>query len=213
MKAKLDKIFTKKKRVLLSTKTLKKAGFLNPKARKFTRLIVVKHEEIPGFVFKIYLDSQRYYKDVPEYNLWIQRIKGVARIRQVIKQYQLEEYFKTPTKWIYLVPERPAPPEDFLAKVTILVEEDMNLLSAKANAERWKSDLVSKPLLDGLYKILKLVGLKDCCKIDNIPFSTDGRVAFIDTQTYGETAIPYKVVGKALSDENKRYWKHIIGKK
>jgi len=205
----LEKIFTSS-RVILNLKTLKKAGFTKCKPRKFTRLLVTTHPNTPGYIYKLYLDAQKYYKKLPEYEYWLMRVKGANLILKEIRELGLEEYFKVPKKWIYQLPHSPSPPSEFLRKDFILVEEDMGLYNEKENAKMWKSDKVSREILDGLYTILKNIGLHDCVKIDNIPFSKDGKIAFVDTQTYHEWPVQYKNLIQSLSPDNQEYWKSLI---
>ena len=205
----LDRIFSER-RVLLNARNLKKAGFSASKPRKFTKLIIATHPQLPGYFFKLYLDNQRYYKDMPEYEQWILRVQGVTLIREEILKHDWNLLFKVPQKWIYMMPEGgPGCPPDFLEKYTILVEENMNLIKGVENARLWKSDDISYELLSALFLLVKNLGLHDCLKPDNLPFSTDGRVAFIDTQSYGES-VDLKRLGNSLSYKNKKFWNELI---
>lgn len=204
----LDHLFSSS-RVIFNLKTLERAGFDKIKPRKFTELIVTKHYALPGYVFKLYLDTQRYHKNRPEYYYWMLRAKGAKQISKNIKEHHLEAMFKVPQKWIYALPERPKPSKDYYPKYYILVEEDMAILSDHDNQELWGSDYVSTHLLDNLFFLLKKLGLQDCAKPDNIPFSSDGRISFIDTQTFGSKEIYYEKLTSYLSDTNQAYWKAI----
>lgn len=208
IKSQLDALFSSS-RVTLNLKTLREAGFDRAKPRKFTKLIVTKHPSFPGYVFKLYLDAQRPHKNTAEDQFWKMRVEGANQIRAYIEDYQLESLFKVPQKWIYRLPKHPRPPEGYYLRKTILVEEDMDLLSNKENEETWKSDLITYSLLDALYLILRDIGLKDCCRPENIPFSSDGRIAFIDTQTHGSKTVNFSQLNPYLSPKNKRYWKMV----
>lgn len=209
LKAKLDAIFTKS-RVLLSVETMKQAGFTPVVPRKFTRLIVSTHPDLKGYIVKVYLDTQRYYKQKPEYFWWKKRIKGAKAIAAFIEKKGLTHLYKVPKKWIYKLPKSPAAPFEFEAKNTILVEEDMELLSAEENKSQWKSKFVTSSLLNSLKQILCEIGLRDCCKIDNIPFAKDGRIAFIDTQSFYEGKPPLKRLKKFLGEKQQAWWEKII---
>lgn len=201
----LDALFSKS-RIILNAKTLKKAGFTNYTPREYTRVIVSKHPNFPGYVFKIYLDAQRHKSDMPEPVIFLKRIKGALAIAKFIEDHELQDYFKVPKKWIYLLPNHPAPPKEFPGKNFILVVEDMDVLDNEENKKAWASHLVTYELLENLHKILKEIGLRDCAKIDNIPFSKDGKVAFIDTQSHGFKSVPFKRLKKALSPECQAFW-------
>ena len=207
MKKELDHIFTSS-RAILSITSMKKAGFIDPKPRKFTHLIVTSHPKMPGYIVKTYLDAQRYYKEKPEWHYWIKRIHGAEAIREYIVRNKLEKVFKVPKKWIYAIPTSPSPPSGFLRKNFILVEEDMNLLSKEENEKMWKSEKVTPELLAQVYFLLEELGLHDCAKPDNIPFSKDGRIAFIDTQSHHEWPVAYKKMTPYLSNGMKEHWKH-----
>lgn len=85
----------------------------------------------------------------------------------------------------------------------------MQLIDHKSNLNQWKSSQVSPELLIALHTLLKSLGLSDCVKPDNIPFSTDGKVAFIDTQSHHQWPVPYKNLNPYLSSSNQRLWKQI----
>ena len=209
IKPELDALFSST-RVILNLKTLEAAGFKKSKPRKFTRLIVTSHPQFPGYIFKLYLDAQRYYKNTYEYIHWMMRVQGVEKVRHEINARGLQELFKAPKKWIYILPSTTSSRcKDYACKHCILVEEDMELFSDAENKALWTSDFVSPQLLEGLFHILKTVGLDDCLKPDNLPFSKDGRVAFIDTQTF-DRHVEYKRLLPFLSPVNQSYWKLLI---
>lgn len=201
----LDHIFSKS-RAILDTKSMVKSGFINPYPRKFTRLVVTRHPSLEGYIIKTYLDAQRYYKKKSEHHYWKLRIQGAQAIRNFIELHEWKDQFKVPQKWIYALPETPAPPAELLRKNYILVEEDMEIYSRKENKMQWASKTVTPDLLNHLFELLNELGLHDCTSIDNIPFSKDGRIAFIDTQTFNEWPIDYGKLTPYLSEEMKHYW-------
>jgi hypothetical protein len=204
----LDQIFSASD-VCFTFDTLKAAGFTCRKLQKHTRLIIAKHPSLPEYLFKLYLHIQPYHSNKPEYYFWVSRILGAEKIRQRIEQRNLNALFKVPKKWIYFLPRMSLGAEDYYPKYTLLVEEDMQLLSEDENLLLWESGAVSKQLLDELLTIVTEIGLDDCLKPDNIPFSLDGRVSFIDTQSFGKRKIDYKNLLPYLSEENKAYWKSV----
>ncbi len=207
LKAKLDRIFSKS-RVLLNIATMKNAGFINPKPRKFTHIVVTSHPKLRGYIVKAYLDAQLKNQDQPEHHIWISRIRGAEAIRQEIAKHQWEGIFKVPKKWIYAVPQTPNASPEYRQKHFILVEEDMGLLSSMKNKRLWKN--VSPDILNKVFIILETLGLRDCAKPDNIPFSEDGRIAFVDTQTFSQWPVSYKKLTPYLSIENRAHWKDLI---
>lgn len=205
----LNKLF-KKSRVIKNPESLERAGFNISGPRKFTGLIVAKHDKTPGYIYKIYTDIQEYYKNVPEYKVWLMRIEGARRIREYVEERQWGDQFKVPQKWIYIIPEGSYVDKGYYVKETVLVEEDMDLLSKKDNLKMWKGDFVTPALLDQIYSILKDIGLLDCAKPDNIPFSTDLKIAFIDTQTFDASIVSYERLTPFLNKPNKKHWRHLI---
>lgn len=208
LKSKLDNIF--KKRVLLNIKTMKKAGFINTEPQKFTRLIVTKHPDLPNMIIKTYLDTQKAKGNKPEHYYWMKRIKGALKIKKFIQEKGWEDDFKVPKKWIYPLPEQPAPPASYQRINFILIEEDMNLLSNEENEASWGSEKVDGELLIKLHSIIDTLGLADCCKPDNIPFSIDGKISFIDTQTHKQWPISYKKLLPFLPDALRKQWKSLF---
>lgn len=204
----LDGLF-QKRRVTLSVDSLKKSGFINIKQQPFTKMSTAIHKDLPGLFFKIYLDAQKPYKRKPEYFHWQCRIKGANLIRALVEKNGWEDSFKIPKKWMYPVPSIPAPSILFKGVTFILIEEDMQLLPEKKNLEMWRSSRVTKEFLDQLLTILNTIGLADCCNPKNIPFSEDGRVAFIDTQTSMIFPVPTQRMSCYLSKEMKAYWEKI----
>lgn len=207
----LDAIFGQS-RVTLNLDTLATAGFVKCTPHRFKNVIVIKHPSISGYVFKIYLDAQHYQKNKPEYRQWMYRIQGVQLVDEIIKTYGLNEQFKCPKKWIYMLPKFPKPPKGYPVRYYILIEEDMDLVESEENEALWASSKITKEFLDQLFLILTKIGLADSAKPDNIPFSKDGRVAFVDTEVFGMDKIHYKQLLPFLSKHNQDYWKVLNNK-
>lgn len=201
----LNDIFGKS-RVTLNPETMVKAGFSTGKAQEWSRIVVTKHPALPGYIFKIYLDNQDAKPDPRAQFFFEKRARGSVAIQNYIDKNNLSHLFKVPKKWIYLLPETALPKKKYSFKNFVLVEEDMQILSKDENKLAWKSSQVTEDTLVSLFHLLKDVGLLDCSKIDNIPFSIDGKIAFIDTETSGMSWIPYNRLKKSLSSKMKRFW-------
>lgn len=202
--AKLTALFSQS-RWLLSEKTLERGGFRFSSPRKFTHLIVATHPKFPGLIFKLYLDSQRPHKNTSELTFWKQRVEGAEKIRELIAKNGWEGWFKVPKKWIYQLPRRPSPPKEYWRRDYILVEEDMQLTQDPVNKRLWGK--IEKEQLLAFHSLLETLGLKDCAKPDNAPFSLDGRIAFIDTQTHGAWPVDYDKLTPYLSPQMKKVWR------
>lgn len=205
----LDELFTSS-RVTFNLDTLKNAGFLKAVPRKSTKLIVTKNERFPGYVFKLFLDIQRHF-NIPEHSIWVDRINTANRLQVEISARGLESKFKVPKKWIYILPGRPKVEAGYSAKHYILIAEDMDIVSDEENEALWKSDFVTHDLLDNLYILVRDLGLRSCTKPENLPFSRDGTIAFIDTQ-FMNRSVDFQELTSFLSKENQLYWKSIIPK-
>lgn len=211
IKPTLDTIFSD--RPTFNLESLAKAGFQKAKPRKFTKLIVTRHPELPGYIFKFYLDTQRFYKDSPEHELLIMRAKGAELVRNKIISLGLENIFKVPRKWLYALPATNTMVDSYYPKSFILVVEDMDILSTHENKKMWKSEVITYQLLDYVFILLDELGLDDSAKPDNIPFSKDGRIALIDTEAFDRYPILYKKLNRSLSNSNQQYWKEITRQK
>lgn len=212
VKGQLDEIFLTS-RAIINRQSMVEAGFDDAKPQHHTRIIVTRHPKLKGYIIKAYLDDEDYHSGHPEQYFWIKRATGARLIQNSIRAHQYEHLFKVPKKWIYLLPDEPSPPRDYLRKIFILVEEDMDLLDEKQNMAKWGSDEVTKELLKALYTITTELGLFDCTKLDNCPFSKDGRVAFIDTQSYHKSYVKYHKLTPHLNPSMRSYWKKLIKNK
>lgn len=210
IKPSLDRLFSSG-RPTFNLRTMEEAGFAKARPRKFTKLIVTSHPDFPGYIFKLYLDVQRYHKDQPEYKGWIMRAKGAKIVHSRISALGLEHLFKVPKKWLYELPDSSVVIlKGYYPKNFILVEEDMYILPKNQNRKLWASETVTPQLLDNVFAILNDAGLYDCAKPDNIPFSIDGRIAFVDTETVGKEKVMYNKLIPYLSESNREYWRMII---
>jgi hypothetical protein len=206
----LDKIF--QTRALLNKRTMRHAGFIKPEVRRWTHIVVTSHSDLPGYLIKANLDVQRYQHNRPEHKCWSIRVRGARAIQKILDEHNWNHLFKVPKKWIYALPKDPKPPEEFLRKNFILIEENMNLVDKNKNKKSWKKQ-ITKEHLDALYYILTKTGLSDGIKTHNIPFSEDGRISFIDTDSYKKGKVDYSVLTKHLSPEMQKYWKKLYSKK
>lgn len=210
LKGKLDRLFAKK-RVLRNPKTLIIAGFENNKPEPHTKVIVTRHKEMKGYIFKLYTDDKlTYYRNEPEYITWMLRARGARIISQEIKEMGWEAFFKAPRKWIYALPPTIKAHPDHLQKNFILVEDEMDILPDNEIREKWHNGTITKSHLDMLFYIVTKLGFRGGCKYDNIPICKDGRIAFIDTQNNLRWPLPYDRLFQILEGELRTYWSELI---
>lgn len=207
IKPKLDKLFSKKRHTHDHV-TLFGGEFDFKVRKKWDQIIVAKHHKLKNFILKLYLDTQI---GLPDWDMWIRRIRGAECIRETIKNIGAEQYFKVPKKWIYVLPEQPAPLAGTQPKHFIMVVEDMHIKSALRNERIWKDPFEMTAMrMKALYKIIAQAGLNDSVYIDNIPFCSDYKQAFIDTEHYGKGPIRFDYLLKRLPKTFRPYWQELI---
>ncbi len=207
----LDRIFSSS-RALANEEAMLEAGFYPVKPQHFTKIVVTRHPELPGYIIKAYLDNitPRYNK--PDYFYLMKRAQGARLIQQSITAHHYEHLFKVPQKWLYLLPDHPLPSKSYRQqrKMFILIENDMDIVSDQKNEKLWKSSRVTTELLDAMYVITTELCLSDSTKPANCPFSRDGKVAFVDTQVFLTSQMKYDKLTPYLSPSMQAYWKKLI---
>lgn len=193
VKKKLDRLFSKK-RATATLESFRKAGFLNAKFREPTNIVVGLNSELKGFVIKAYLDSQ---PPLCEWENWLKRIRGAERVRNCIQAHHFKDCL-VPHKWIYPLPREPKGAKSAARKHFILVVEEMPILKAQDNLKAFNQKM-TKRLLTQLYTVIQECGLIDSVYPDNIPFTREGQIAFIDTEHSGLSPIPFHVLSSFLS--------------
>ncbi len=205
MKAKLDAIFLRS-RAVESERTLVDAGFeviAGPMPNSY--IMVVRHPEVPGYVFKLYLDSEkRIRKNIPHWVWLARRCAGARKIKKVIQAKKIK-YFSVPDKWLYALPVYPfsssSDPE-----LVILMATDMELESLETTEQVWKNGIERKHLKE-LHAILKeRYGGNSIVNLSaNVPYCKNGKFAFTDTEDL-RGHIRWDYVNKYLSKEMSHYW-------
>lgn len=203
----LDSIFIAS-RASLNENTFAAAGFLTKCRQPRSFLTVASHPRIPGYLFKVYLDSEnRIKKDTPGWQWMLNRIKLANKIQKYIKKRKFR-FFCVPQKWIYPLPLNPSPPNDsnYVRKNEILVVEDMELTSKQDNFQAWKT-IITKEYLDEFYAIIKHAG-GSSYRAENVAYTIHGKFAFIDTE-YANQAGRFDHIDLCLSPEMLKYWKEL----
>ena len=209
VRGELDEIF-RGARVTANKDTLRAAGFaLTPD--QGLHVFVASHPRLKGFLVKVILD-----KDTPntdgkgmDWEHWIARINGERIIRQGINDLGYKKYFKVPRQWIYPLSEGPeaVEREGYTPKAFILVVEDMKLEPKKVNTELYRE--ISTSRLKAIFRMATNFGLSDCCNKHNVPWCKDGKMAFVDTETFGRWPVDYHRMVEFLSPKGRMYWKKL----
>ncbi|MBS0649212.1 MAG: hypothetical protein JSS10_08325 [Verrucomicrobia bacterium] len=205
LKPQLDSIFSRQ-RALENPKALREAGFDIVIAMPHSFIIVARHPSMPGYIFKLYLDSETRRKNNISPTEWlIRRCQGAAKIRKIIKKEKIK-HFVVPDKWLYVLPLSPASHE-LDPKPVLLVETDMNLESHPLTALAWKTAIEPEHLQE-LYAIIKK-GVGSIHVVSNIPYTKEGKFAFIDTENIHQP-LKLKKVKKYLSPDMQLFWDRLI---
>lgn len=195
IKSKLDSIFQDFN--LPKTKeTLKDKGFKKFNLRK-SGMIVCSHPKLKGYIIKLFPDGCPFQEWFP----FIKRIQGSILIQAAIEANSYQSFFKVPKKWIYPLPHSNSRLET--QRNFILVVEDMQLCPPSSNVEYYYS-VISKKRLNALFTVITNNLLIDSIFIDNIPHCLDGKIAFIDTEHFLITSIPFRWDYLLSSLNNKR---------
>lgn len=198
----LDKMFTKK-RHSQTLQSLQESGFKTKGGpENHSKTIFCTHKNIKGYVAKIIPDEF----NADEVTRLLSRIIGAHTVQEIIDKYDYRKMIKVPKKWLYVLPPEPSPPPEMIRKNFILIAEDMDIYSKEENYPIWKSFLMTPELLHAVYTVITEGGLNDSVYAFNIPFSKDGKIAFIDTEDHHKWPIPYFRLRKYLSNEMKIYW-------
>lgn len=201
----LDSIF-KQFQPTKNLDALAEAGFITVSVRPYSFAVIAKHPDLPGYLQKLYVDSERRKKNGKEGWEWlVQRCEGADNIRKLIKEENIQ-YFSVPDKWIY-----PLPTSNQTGQTTeqrcILLVTDMELVSQEESHDAWKY-LITEGHLDELYIILSH-GFASSHVGWNIPYSKSGTFSCIDTE-YPKRKPNYAEVEDYLSDKMKAYWKKLV---
>lgn len=208
-KDRLDALFTIS-RVIETEESFNEAGFEILFRQPFSYVRIAKHPLFPGFLFKIYLDSELRKKDGKEGWEWLAlRCEGAKNVRNLIKKKKLR-YFSVPDKWIYPLPYNPLPKNEdlqFNRQPIILLVTDMDLVPHEESIKAWKNK-ITHDHLDELYCIISH-GFASSHLIWNIPYSKSGKFACIDTEN-PEKKPAYREVRQYLSKEMCQYWDKLV---
>ncbi len=83
----------------------------------------------------------------------------------------------------------------------------MKLEPHEFNTKFYRS--LSKKVLRAIYTITKTYGLSDCCNKNNLPVCKDGKLAFVDTESYKKWPVNTHQMLEFLSNEGRVYWKQL----
>lgn len=206
----LDGIFSRAKgRAIEDEASLTRAGFSILFSQKRSFIIVAKHRQAPGYLFKIYLDSRHVRKNgLVGWELLTTRCFVAQKIKNIIEKKGIR-HFTIADKWLYPLP---IPGKGVYANCepVILVVKDMNIYNRPISKKAWYTK-PTKGLLRELYAILGR-GYGSAYLHANIPFSKNNTFAFIDTE-YNKDRVSMQRVRRFLSPPMQKYWDKLTKKK
>lgn len=204
IKQSLDKIF-EKSRAIKNEKAFDEAGFNTLFIQNLHSFIrVAKHDALPGYLLKVYLDSEPNERARKGWEHLRNRCEGAANVRELIKRKKMV-YFTVPDKWLYVLP--PSTPSTDKDQPVLLVVTDMNLVSDAKTKEAWETKATHE-LLDELYCVISH-GYGSSGLIRNVPYTKDKIFTFIDTEKPNKTP-NYSKVREYLSPEMRAYWDSLV---
>lgn len=168
MKAKLDAVFSSEKE---PEAALRKGGFI------FLRngdQIIAQHPDVPGYLIKaISADSRKLSLLSNQWNL--KRVKIAQELRSIIKERNYHN-FVAPQKYLYHIPGTSNTLYDLYY---VVVVEKFDLIDADESKKRLQN--LTPAQTEALFSLIEKSGLSDV-HFDNIIFTKQGQIAFIDTE-------------------------------
>src|ERR1700751_1507096 len=159
------------------------------------KIMVGRHKSFPGYVFKKYSNDKPEEKQRLNY---MRRIEGARLLRAFIAEHDFE-HVVAPQKWLYELPQ------DFPARY-LVVAEGLDLAS---DDEAWRNyGRISEEQTYELATVLYCFrGLNSSAA--NLPFTEDGRIAFIDTERWANDKDFLRKVGDRLPRDRRELAKEI----
>jgi hypothetical protein len=186
------------------------AGFRLHRASE-NKICVASHSSVDGLLFKKYVDAGKRRDPADQLANYERRVEGSRRIRSLIDDQHLR-HVAVPKKWIRPLPSR------FGKDAHVLVVERLDLLGDD-ETERHYSSIDEDVLRDLCVVLHAFRGLDSTAK--NVPFTSRGQVAFIDTEHWDRHAgrkkqrAFLKYIGEHLSSDRwklaKKMWDKLDG--
>lgn len=200
IKPELDLIFSNPN-VLDNPKTFAAAGFKTLFFRARTSLRIATHPALPGYLFKLYLRSEN-NKNMPErQERLIRRAGEAARLEKFIKKNDIRR-FTVPKKWLYKVQGTATK-----KSIYVLIAQFVNIVSNSQSEKAWKTKITYNDVRE--LNLLLREGYGSLAFSRNIPYTREGKFAFIDTE-FPRREHSLGNVSKKLSPKMGRYWNKLL---
>lgn len=184
----LEELFVDPK-MFESYKRFEKAGF-SLVAHAPHKIMTGGHKTTPGYFFKKYNNDKPGKKQLRNY---MHRVEGARFLRAFIAQHRFTRVF-APKKWLFELPS--SFPERYL-----VVAEKAPLVSREATEKAYAR--ISKEHIRELANILYFFrGLNSTAQ--NLPFTEEGKIAFIDTERWHHDKELLRKVGERLPNDRRK---------
>ncbi len=139
--------------------------------------VIAIHPDFPEWIIKAV--PPQHASSVFAKAINVGRVRCAQEIAQVVEKYNLQHVI-VPQKFLYHLPGTPYKLTD---ANYIVIAQKLELVDEKLVPRLW--DVLNVEQEDELAKVIKKVGYFDVSE-DNICFTTDGKIAFIDTEPHRE---------------------------
>ena len=177
-----------------SRRNWRRAGFDVLDTANDNECMVAGHPSAPGYLFKKYANDNSENAN----ENYAARLKGSCRLAEFVRREGLR-HIVVPQKHLHELPSR------FGKAARLLVVERLDVLGRSESKRRY-GDIAEPVLRDLLVVLDEFKGLDS--NIKNVPFTRDGRIAFIDLEHWDRRRdrdeVKLKQIGRYLS---KRSWK------
>jgi len=192
---------------------LERAGFhiaSDDRERGASHIMVASHPDLPQVVLKTFAlvgDHQLHY--LFRYTNYLDRLRAAKRIRACMEEEKTTRLF-LPQKWLYRLPRVFSDPQTPFGKY-VLIAERVPMLSGRESFERYHK--ISEEMVDELIRVVLKAHVGDI-GLHNLPFTTDGKIAFIDTERSAVDSNRFVgeilgVVPPPLHDFARRRWEEV----
>lgn len=147
------------------------AGFKVFERSNDDKIMVASHEDAKGYLFKKYSASTSMEAQLENHE---KRVKGARKVQELIEADHLE-HVVVPQKYLHELPR------EFSRKGPshVLIVERLSLMSTDDSKKQYRR--ISEDVLRDLCTVFfSFPGLDSV--VDNVPFTKDGKIAFIDTE-------------------------------
>ena len=179
----------------------RRAGFTVLDPAKPSECMIGAHPSASGYLFKKYADDIPLREQSKNYEA---RIEGAKKLAKFIAKEDLQ-HVVVPRKYLHDLSRK------FGKSSSVLVVERLDVLGPDESVLHYRD--VAEPVLRDLLCVLaRFKGLDSNAK--NVPFTRDGRIAFVDLENWDRRKdrdeVRLKSIGSYLSEERLRLARRIL---